>query len=323
MKIKMAEVVKQIKLLISSFIDKELTLFAASLSFYTIFTIIPLLLIVMTLLTSMPSFAEHYQKIQSFIFSNLMPVNSELVMKQINGFLQNSSKMGMIGFLAILVSSLLFFKNFEYIANRIFHAKGRTFWESVTTYWTMITLTPIALGASFFITGKIAAMIASNSLTSGINILPLIPYIIIWGLFFLIFQIAANTKIDPKASAISSFIVSIIFSLSKNGFIYYVFLNKSYTTMYGSFAILMFLFLWIYLSWIIFIYGLKLCYIIDQTYKRSHNMAQVPENIGCKNEECIAKDECKRQEIVKNNTAVKVEEFGGTKDKKCGKFLQK
>jgi len=52
-------------------------------------------------------------------------------------------------------------------------------------------------------------------------------------------------------------------------------------------------------------------------------MAQVPENIGCKNKECIAKDECKRQEIAKNNTAVKVEIFGGTKDKKCGKFLQK
>jgi len=116
----------------------------------------------------------------------------------------------------------------------------------------MLTLTPIALGASFYITGYIAT---------------LIPYIIIWALFFLIFQIAANVKINPKASAICSLIVSVIFSVSKNAFIYYVFLNKSYTTMYGSFAILMFLFLWIYVSWIIFIYGLKLCYIIDEVYK--------------------------------------------------------
>jgi len=67
--------------------------------------------------------------------------------------------------------------------------------------------------------------------------------------------------------SISSLIISLVFSMSKNAFIYYVFLNKSYTTMYGSFAILMFLFLWIYVSWIIFIYGLKLCYIIDGIYK--------------------------------------------------------
>jgi membrane protein len=257
------------KLFFSSFVDKELTLFAASLSFYTIFTIIPLLLIVMAILTSLPSFAEYYEKIQSFIFSNLMPVNSDTVMIQINGFLQNSSKMGAIGFAAILVSSLLFFRNFEYIANRIFHAKPRTLWESVTTYWTLLTLTPIALGISFYITGYIATLMASNAVTSGLNILPLVPYVIIWGLFFLIFQISANAKIHPKASLISSFIVSVIFSISKNAFIYYVFLNKSYTTMYGSFAILIFLFLWIYVSWIIFIYGLKLCYLIDKIYKNS------------------------------------------------------
>ena len=277
-------VFEEAKLFVSSFVDKELTLFAASLSFYTIFTIIPLLLIIMAILTSLPSFAEYYEKIQSFIFSNLMPVNSDTVMIQINGFLQNSSKMGAIGFLAILVSSMLFFKNFEYIANRIFHAKPRTLWESITTYWTLLTLTPIALGISFYITGYIAALMASNDLTSGLNILPLIPYIIIWGLFFLIFQIAANAKINPKASLISSFIVSVIFSVSKNAFIYYVFLNKSYTTMYGSFAILMFLFLWIYVSWIIFIYGLKLCYIIDRMYKEKKSVKEEkPQSLPAKN----------------------------------------
>ena len=272
MRTRAVKAMSQVKLFVSSFVDKELTLFAASLSFYTIFTIIPLLLIVMAILTSLPSFSEYYEKIQSFIFSNLMPVNSDTVMIQINGFLQNSSKMGAIGFLAILVSSMLFFKNFEYIANKIFHAKPRTIWESITTYWTLLTLTPIALGVSFYITGYIATMIASNSLTAGLNILPIVPYIIIWGLFFLIFQIAANAKINPKASAVSSLIVSVVFSVSKNAFIYYVFLNKSYTTMYGSFAILMFLFLWIYVSWIIFIYGLKLCYIIDKIYKNRESV---------------------------------------------------
>lgn len=264
---KLHYIFRHVKFFIGTFIDKELTLFAASLSFYTIFTIIPLLLIMLTLLTSLPSFAEHYVTIKTFIFSNLMPVNSEAIMGHIDGFLKNSAKMGIIGLVMILVASLLFFKNFEYIANKIFHAKPRTLWESITTYWTMLTLTPIALGASFYITGYIATLMASNTLTSGLNILPLFPYIIIWALFFLLFQISANIKINPKASLISSFLISVVFSISKNAFIYYVFLNKSYTTMYGSFAILMFLFLWIYVSWIIFIYGLKLCHIINRVYE--------------------------------------------------------
>ena len=264
---KLDYIYRHLKFFIGTFIDKELTLFAASLSFYTIFTIIPLLLIMLTLLTSLPSFAEHYETIKVFICSNLMPVNSEAIMGHLDGFLENSAKMGVIGLAMVLVASLLFFKNFEYIANKIFHAKPRTLWESITTYWTMLTLTPLALGASFYITGYIATLMASNSLTSGIDILSILPYIIIWALFFLLFQISANVKINPKASLISSFLISIVFSVSKNAFIYYVFLNRSYTTMYGSFAILMFLFLWIYVSWIIFIYGLKLCHIINRIYK--------------------------------------------------------
>jgi membrane protein len=268
MSYKALDLYRQLKLLVLSFVDKELTLFAASLSFYTIFTIIPLLLIMVSLLTALPAFQENYESIKGFIFSNLVPVQSEMIINKIDGFLANSAKLGAMSFGAVLVASLLFFKNFEYIANRIFHAKSRGLWESVTTYWTMMTLTPIGLGISFYITGKIATLMASHELTSGFNILPLIPYLIIWGLFFLIFQIGPNAKINPKASAISSLIVAIIFSISKNGFIYYVFLNKSYTTMYGSFAIVMFLFLWVYISWIMFIYGLKLCHIFNEIYAK-------------------------------------------------------
>ncbi len=263
------KLIHHIKFFIGTFVDKELTLFAASLSFYTIFTIIPLLVIMLSLLTSLPNFSEYYETIKTFIFSNLMPVNSEAIMRYIDGFLQNAAKMGVIGFVMVLVASLLFFENYEYIVNKIFHAQPRGLWDSITTYWTMVTLTPIALGVSFYITGYIATLMSSNTITSGLNILPIVPYLIIWGLFFLLFQISANTKIDPKASAISSFIVAVVFNMSKNAFIYYVFLNKSYSTIYGSFAILMFLFLWIYVSWIIFIYGLKLCHIFNQVYSKS------------------------------------------------------
>jgi membrane protein len=263
---------KHLKFWVSTFIDKDLTLFAASLSFYTIFTIIPLLLIMMTLLTSLPDFVDYYEKIEAFIFSNLMPINSEIVMRQINAFIENASELGFIGVVAILVSSALFFENFEYIANKIFHVKDRTLVRSFGVYIVFALFTPIALGISFYITGHVAALLASHSLTSGLDILPFVPYVIIWALFFLIFHVAPNVDVNPKASAISSFIIAIVFTLSKQLFIFYVFFNRSYATMYGSFATLIFLFLWIYVSWIIFIYGLKLCHIIDNLYKKKSIM---------------------------------------------------
>jgi len=265
---------KHIRFFLFNFLDKELTLFAASLSFYTIFTIVPLLLMILTLLTSLESFSQYYESIKAFIFSNLLPGNSQIIMSYIDGFLVNSAKMGALGFGMILLSSLLFFRNFVYIANKIFHAPKRTLLASLTMYLSILILTPIALGISFYITGYIEIFMASNSLTENLSMLPIVPYLIIWVFFFLIFQMAANTSIDIKASLISSFIISIIFSISKNLFIYYVFVNELYTTMYGSFAIVIFLFLWIYVSWVIFIYGLKLCYIINGIYKKRETIKE-------------------------------------------------
>ena len=52
-------------------------------------------------------------------------------------------------------------------------------------------------------------------------------------------------------------------------------------------------------------------------------MAQVPADVGCLNEECIAKEDCNRQVIAKDGTARVIDTFGGSAVKKCGKFIQK
>ncbi len=257
----------QARYYVSLLIDKELTLFAASLSYYTIFTIVPLLIITLTIFTSLPSFQEHYETIKGFIFESLIPVQSEIVTSHLDNFLANSGKLGAIGLIMIIVAALLFFQNFEYIVSKIFKTRQRTFWESVTTYWTLLTLTPMALVASFYISSKVNTILNSNEITSGwINIMALLPYLIIWALFFLIFKIASVEGTSTKAAFVSSFIIAVVWNFAKSGFISYVIMNKSYTTIYGSFSTLLFFLLWIYVSWIIFIYGLKLCYLIDSKY---------------------------------------------------------
>ena len=62
--------------------------------------------------------------------------------------------------------------------------------------------------------------------------------------------------------------------------------------------------------------------IILKIILKEDKMAQVPADIGCLNERCIAKDECKRQTIAKDGTAREIQEFNGSEAKKCGKFIQ-
>jgi membrane protein len=222
----------------------------------------------------MPGFDEYYISIKTFIFENLMPGNSEVVTGYIDSFLQNSVKVGAVGFVTVIVASMLFFQNYEYIVSKIFRTKERNLWESITTYWTLLTLTPIGMITSFLVSAKIQAFINSyESLSGWMNFMSIFPFLILWALFFLIFKISANTKVYSISALITSFVISLVFITAKEGFIYYVFYNNTYATIYGSFAALLFFFLWIYVSWIIFAYGLKLCFMLNryQTYKEIHS----------------------------------------------------
>jgi len=245
--------------------DRDITVYASSLSFYTIFTLVPLLIISLSLIANVPVFSAQYASMQVFLFDNIMPVQTEAIAGYLESFFKNSVQLGIIGFSTMIISSMLFFQNFEHIVEKIFHSPQRSVWEAITTYWTLITLTPIVLIASMSLKAYLEANITGLTL----NALSIFPFLLLWGIFFIIYKIAVNAVISPKAAAISSFIVALVWGLAKNSFVQYVFYNKTYATMYGSLSALIFFFLWIYVSWIIVIYGMKLCYLINRSTKRS------------------------------------------------------
>ena len=278
---------QKLKKLFDNFYDTDISMYAASLSFYTIFSIIPLLLVSFSLFIKLPSFSKHYERIKEFIFSNLIPTQHETISGYIDTFLQNSSKLGLIGFAFVLIASIMFFQNYEHIINKIFHTRPRGFWNSISTYWTLMTLAPIGLALSFYLSSKLQHLLNSSVYTDWIDFLALSPYLIIWLIFFITYKISSTETIDVKAAAISSFFASLVWDVSKNLFVYYVLYSKTYSTLYGSFSAVLFFFLWIYISWIIYLYGLKLCYLIDRYYdgkKERRNECSAPADSGSEEE---------------------------------------
>lgn len=238
----------------------ELTYFASSLSFYTIFSLIPLMMIGFSIATSLPSFEQNYEQIENFLFDNVMPVKSEELVGYIDLFLENSATMGAFGLVYALFATAMFFENYEYIVSKIFKAPKKTIWNMLSTYWTFMTFMPIALGVSFYISTSIEGY-------TGFDLLSIFPYLIVWATFFVAYKISTGEVILYKAVLISSFISSLIWYIGKSVFVYYVMYNQAYTSLYGSFSMILFFFLWLYVSWIIYLYGLKVCSILHHQYK--------------------------------------------------------
>ncbi len=255
--------------------DKEIAHYASSLSFHTILSLIPILLISFSIFTKMPSFKEYYSKIQDFVFNSLIPTQQDVISGYISKFMSNTGSMGAVGLIFVLYISIMFFFDYEKIVSSIFKVRTRTLWESLTTYWTMLTLMPLGLALSFYFSQLAQKFLSKSQYTDSINLYQFLPYFTIWFLFFILYIISANTKVNKKLALIASFVASLVWYVSKNLFVLYVSYNKTYLSIYGSFSIVMFFFLWIYFSWLIYLYGIKLYVVLNEEYgKRDEKSKQ-------------------------------------------------
>ena len=250
--------------------DDRLGHYASSLSWSTLFSIIPLLVIFLSIFTKMPLFEDMYEKVEELIFSNLMPTDSKVIMEHINTFMENSDKLGYIGAFYVTFAAIMFFKNYDYIVNDIFDTPSRTFWKAVKTYTLLVIILPILMALSFFFSNFIQGYLDKTSITSIIHLYSFLPYFIVWMMFYVAYQFSANIHIDISAALISSFIASLIWYMSKSAFIFYVLHNKTYASIYGSISTILFFFLWIYISWVIFIHGLKFCDLLNKDEEIEH-----------------------------------------------------
>jgi len=244
--------------------DSRLGFYAASMSWSTLFFIIPFMVILLVLFTHMPLFDAAYARLHDLIAKNLVSSDSGTIMTHIDQFVANADRLGYIGVFYVVVAAVMFFKDYDYIVNDIFETPNRSLLGALRTYFFLLLFLPLMLGGSFWLSSKIQSYMEAMGIAGTLHIYMIFPYLIIWLLFYLAYQFSPRGRVAPGAAAASSFIASLIWYLAKSGFIFYITYNKTYTSIYGGLSTLLFFFLWIYISWAIFLHGLRFCYILDR-----------------------------------------------------------
>uniref|UniRef100_UPI0040484038 YihY/virulence factor BrkB family protein n=1 Tax=Aliarcobacter sp. TaxID=2321116 RepID=UPI0040484038 len=238
---------------IDSFFNDDTTYYAASLSFFTIFSILPIIALLIAFISTFSEFENYLEIFTSYIFNIINPTHSTEIVDALKNYISNSNQLGFIGIIYMLFVFIMFFKDYEYIVNKIHKTKRKSIQFSFIFYSLYLVLLP--LGFAFL---NILISFYENTLLK-----EFLSYLFAWLVFFSLFKLSVNRKIDNKAALISSSITLIILSITKNLFVYYVIYNKTYTTIYGSLSTLLFTFFWIYISWIIYLYGIKMCHKLN------------------------------------------------------------
>ncbi|ELG7289767.1 YihY/virulence factor BrkB family protein [Campylobacter upsaliensis] len=252
---------KRIFKLLLALRDKEILNYSASLSFYSILSLIPILFVCFSVFTQIPSFEAHYERAKSVIFTFLIPAQQDLVASYLDTFLKNSVNLGIMGLIAMAFTSLAFFSGYDFVINRITQNEPEGLWASISSYWTLLTLVPLGLGLSFYVSSLIQKTLDDYHI--GFNFFEILPFVIIWALFFISYSSSLH-QVSLKNLALTSFCAGAIWYAGKNLFVYYVVYNKTYASVYGSFSTILFFFIWIYISWVIYLYGLKICFFLNE-----------------------------------------------------------
>lgn len=248
--------VKKLLVGVNSFFNDDTTYFAASLSFFTIFSILPIIALGIAIVSHIPDFNTYIDTFINFLLNFLNPTHSTDIVNTIKKYISNSDKLGVLGIFYMLFVYTMFFKDYDYIVNKIHKTKRRAIYKSFFIY------------TIFFIAFPTVFMILNILITfnEGSFLNKILLFLFTWFIFFALFKVSANKKVSIKAASISSFLTLATLSITKNLFVYYVVYNKTYTTIYGSLATLLFTFFWIYISWIIYLYGVKICHRINTFY---------------------------------------------------------
>ncbi len=240
-----------------NFFTDDLLYYAASLSFYTIFALVPILLISITIMANLPIFESYYLEIKQEFLANIMPSQTDALMKYLNTILENGLRVGLMGIFYIVITSIFFFNNYEYIVSQIFDKPKKSFFKALSTYWTMMTFTPVLLALILFLASRAEENLSTLLSYVHVTLGGFISYLLTWLMFFILMRASINFAIPLRAVARSSFFTALLWFIAQKLFVFYIFANTTYESLYGSFSSLLFFFLWIYISWIIYLFGLK------------------------------------------------------------------
>jgi len=242
------------------FREDRLGLTASSLTFTTILALVPFFTVALAIFSAFPVFSRVQEVLQSWLLHSLVPDSiSRPVLGYLNQFAAKASQLGLVGFSALIVTALALMLTVDRTFNNIWRVRRlRPLGQRVLIYWAAITFMPLLLGASLALTSY--AISASSglvkSLPNGVELLiNSLQFVVLAGGMAALYHSIPNTQVRWRHAWAGGVFVSVCIELAKKGLALYLARMPTYSAVYGTFATLPILLIWIYIAWVIVLLG--------------------------------------------------------------------
>jgi membrane protein len=261
--------IRVLLLTVRGYVQDGCALQASALTFYSLLSIVP----VVAMAFGIAKGFGLEQRLENQLY--LRFAGQEEVLSKVIGFarsLLENTKGGLIAGIGVVLlfwAGIKVLNHIENSLNHIWKVNARTFVRKFTDYLTIMIISPLLVIVSSSvnvfittqvkaITGKLALLEAASPLIY--TSLKLLPFGLVWLLFFMIYMIMPNTQVRILPAVIAGVIAGTIYQLTQGVYISAQVLVSKYNAIYGSFAALPLFLIWLQLSWMIVLLGAEIAY---------------------------------------------------------------
>ena len=242
------------------FREDHMGLTASSLTFTTSIALVPFFTVALAIFTAFPMFSKMQGALQNWLVQSLIPDN---IARQVLGYLTQfslqASKLGGAGLAVLLVTAIALILTIDRTLNGIWRVrKPRPLAQRVLIYWAAITLGPLVLAASLAVTSYVVS--ASSGLVGALPIslrflLDLAQFFLVVSGMAALYRYVPNTYVKWAHAFAGGLFVAAGIEIGKKILGIYLAAVPTYSLVYGAFAALPILLVWIYVSWVIVLMG--------------------------------------------------------------------
>ncbi|WP_426416530.1 virulence factor BrkB family protein [Aestuariirhabdus sp. LZHN29] len=236
---------------------------ASALTYTTLFAVVPMMTVTYSMLSAIPSFNGVGEQIQAFVFQNFVPSAGATVEEYLQGFSRQARQLTAVGIAILVVTAYMMLRSIESALNAIWRVEhGRRGLAGFLLYWAILSLGPLLLGLGFVLTSYVASFKLFNDTTEmlglGSWLFRVLPFLMSVAAFCLIYMAVPNRKVLFRHALLGGVVVSLLLELAKAMFALFISLSPSYQLIYGAFAAVPLFLLWIYLGWVIVLFGAEM-----------------------------------------------------------------
>ena len=277
---------RQLRILIFSvkeYNEDNLMLRASALTYYSLLSIVPVIAMLFGIAKGFQLDKELKTKIMEQANNNVDVWKKVIDFSE--GMLQNTEGGIVAGFGIVLLlwSVMKLFGNIEASFNDIWQIRhGRSWIRKFTDYFSLMLITPILFtlssSATIFVKSQFEELAESFALLGFfgpvVNFLfRLVPYVLIWAVFSILYMIMPNTKVKIGSAIIAGIIAGTGFQLFEWVYITFQVGVTRYNAIYGSFAALPLFLIWLQTSWLIVLVSAEIAFA-NQNIERYENEQQ-------------------------------------------------